>query len=138
MLSFVAAGEHAARSAQELLAMARQTETKIGLLEGLAHHLNAEYDTTDVSAAIDDPEYNGICTFLRDELWAIFLDFAKYAKQHPTATLRDKPEFVPLLDLLKRCGKNCRLANVQAEVKAKVTTKTLTHDQRRLMATTGQ
>ena len=53
----LAAGEHAARSTEELFQMARQLDSRIGILEGLAERLNAEHTTTDVSNAIDDGEY---------------------------------------------------------------------------------
>eukprot|EP00966_Prymnesium_polylepis_P278363 6431659-Prymnesium_polylepis.1 len=77
-------------------------------------------------------------------MWSLVVKFKAYAATDPNATLWDKPEYRPLIGerppdsihLFELCGKNIRLANVIAEVKGKVTVKTLTWDQRRLASTT--
>ena len=79
---------HAGRTASALLEMAIQDESKIGILEALAKHLHDEVDTKMVQKAVFDPEYDGICTFLHDDKWAILKNFAKCA---PPPTLRPTP-----------------------------------------------
>jgi len=122
----------AVETAKELVAMVEQRDTKIGLLRRIADHLHTEVDAEDVRRAVfEDDEYDGICCIMRDEYWPLVEKLAADGETNPKLCLSDNPEFRPLRDLIRRCGKDVLSGNAISEINGKAVVRTLLPEMRR-------